>query len=57
VSLPGDDLPLIACAYRYRLTDDPAQWQTVICPGDDIAAARRRMQKFWGRRLIEVLPL
>jgi hypothetical protein len=42
--------------YRYRLTDNPAQWMIMIAPGCDLAAAKRAMEaRFGSERVVEVV--
>lgn len=45
-------------AYRYRLTDRPRDWLTLITPGCDLSEARRWLeQKFTAARVLTVTPI
>jgi len=42
--------------YRYRLTDKAESWLTLICPGCDLAEARKSVaSKFGQERVLEVV--
>ncbi|WP_296700714.1 hypothetical protein [Thiocapsa sp. UBA6158] len=43
--------------YRYRLTDDPATWLTMLAPGCESSEARHALTlRFGAERLIDVIP-
>ena len=43
--------------YRYRVTDRPTEWLTLIAPGCDLDEARQTLiQRFGAERVIEVVP-
>ncbi|MEJ1298320.1 MAG: hypothetical protein RPU64_04125 [Candidatus Sedimenticola sp. (ex Thyasira tokunagai)] len=42
--------------YRYRITDNPVRWNTMIAPGCDAEEARRSLINIYGAaRLLEVV--
>lgn len=41
--------------YHYRVTDKPAAWLTLICPGCDLEAARYSLTLRFGDRLMDVV--
>lgn len=40
--------------YRYRLTDKPGTWLTLICPGCDLEEARHVLDLKFGARVVDV---
>lgn len=43
--------------YRYRLTDNPDLWRTLIAPGADLPEARRTLQhQFGASKVLDVQP-
>jgi hypothetical protein len=43
------------CAFRYRLTDEPSTWITMIAPGCELEEARRTLDLRFGKRLLDVV--
>jgi hypothetical protein len=43
------------CVYRYRLSDRPETWLTMIAPNCDLDEARRCLRLRFGERLTDVV--
>jgi hypothetical protein len=47
--------PSAMCVYRYRLSDRPETWLTMIAPNCDLDEARRCLRLRFGERLTDVV--